>query len=115
MELPNNTKPFVIGMIAGAVAVTLLGFTNGWIVTADANSTQVRDASINAQAAVCAALVDAHLKITRSTVNLEGYQADASKARNDLARSFAVALPGDKTADAIVVTACAQMLNKPKA
>ena len=115
MALPNSATPFVIGLIAGAVAVTVLSFANGWIVTADARNTQVKDASIGAQAAVCAALVDAHLKATHNTVSLEGYQSDARKARDDLAREFAVALPGDKTADSIVVTACAQLLNKPKA
>ena len=115
MALPNSATPFVAGVIAGAILLTVLGFANGWVVTADANNTQVKDASIGAQAAVCAALVDAHLKATQNSVSLEGYQSAARKARDDLARSFAVALPGDKAADAIVVTACAQMLNKPKA
>jgi len=38
----------------------------------------------------------------------------ANKARDDLARTFAVALPGEKTAKSIVITACAKRLNKAK-
>ena len=115
MTMPKATTPFVIGLIAGAFAIGIVSFANGWVVTAESKDSQVKDASINAQAAVCAALAEAHLKAAKSTVSLEGYQADARKARDDLARTFAVALPGDKTPESIVITACAQMLNKPKA
>jgi hypothetical protein len=113
MTLPKATTPFVVGVVAGAFVISLLGFANGWIVTADAKDIEVKNASINAQAAVCASLAEAHIKATKDTTSLYGYQSDARKARDDLAREFAVALPGDKTADSIVVTACAHMLNKP--
>jgi hypothetical protein len=98
--------PFVIGLIAGAFIISVLGFANDWVVTAGINETQVKDASINAQAAVCVSLAEAHLKTTKSTVNLEGYQTAANKARDDL--------PGEKTAKSIVITACAKRLNKAK-
>ena len=114
MTLPKATMPFVIGLIAGAFIISVLGFANDWVVTAGINETQVKDASINAQAAVCVSLAEAHLKTTKSTVNLEGYQTAANKARDDLTRTFAVALPGEKTAKSIVITACAKRLNKAK-
>ena len=114
MTLPKTTMPFVIGLIAGAFIISVLGFTNDWVVTAGTNETQVRDASVSAQAGVCVSLAEAHLKVTKSTVNLEGYQTAANKARDDLARKFAVALPGEKTAESIVITACARRLNKAK-
>ena len=114
MTLPKATMPFVIGLIAGAFIISVLGFANDWVVTAGINETQVKDASINAQAAVCVSLAEAHLKTTKSTVNLEGYQTAANKARDDLARTFAVALPGEKTAKSIVITAYAKRLNKAK-
>jgi hypothetical protein len=113
--MPKNATPFAIGLIAGAFVITILGFANSWVVTADSKDTQVKDAWINAQAAVCASLAEAHLKSIKNTVSLDGYQAAARQARDDLARRFAVALPGDATADSIVVTACAQLLNKPNA
>jgi len=114
MTSPKTTKPFVTGLFAGAFIISALGFTNNWVVTYGTNETQVKDASVNAQAAVCVSLAEAHLKATKSTVNLEGYQTAAKKARDDLARTFAVALPGEKTAESIVITACSQRLNKSK-
>ena len=115
MTMPKATTPFVTGLIAGAFIISVLGFANDWVVTAGAKNTQVKDTWINAQAAVCVSLAEAHLKATKSTVSLDGYQSAAREARDDLARAFAVALPGEKTADSTVINACAQMLNKPKA
>jgi len=115
MNMPKATTPFVTGLIAGAFIISVLGFAREWVVTAEAHNSTVRDTWVNAQAAVCASLVEAHLTATKSTVILNGYQTAAREARNDLARTFAVALPGEKTAESIVVTACAHMLNKPKA
>ncbi|MBC8339191.1 MAG: hypothetical protein ISR51_03175 [Rhodospirillales bacterium] len=114
MSTPKATTPFVTGLIAGASIIVVLGFSNGWVVTAEANSSQVKDAWVGAQAAVCVSLAEAHLKATKSTVSLDGYQTDANKARDDLANTFAVVLPGEKTAESIVITACARKLNKSK-
>jgi hypothetical protein len=115
MSMPKATAPFVAGLIGGAFAISLLGFTNGWVVTASSHNVDVKDAWVTAQASVCTSLAEAHLKATKNTVSLDGYQADARKARDDLAHRFAIALPGEKTAESMVVTACARMLNKPKA
>jgi len=114
MKIPKAATPFVTGMIGGALAIVVLGFANDWVVTAKAKDIEVRDTWINAQAAVCASLAQAHLKATKNTVSLDGYQTAARKARDDLARTFAVALPGEETANSIVVSACAWMLNKTK-
>ncbi len=115
MTMSKYMQSFVIGSAVGAFLITVVGFANEWVITADAHNAEVKDAWINAQAAVCASLAEAHLKTTKNTVSLEGYQGPARKARDDLAREFAVALPGEKTADSIVINACAHMLNKPKA
>jgi len=115
MTLPKSTKPFVTGLIAGGFIISLLGFANNWVVTAEEKDSQVRDASIKAQASICASLVETHLKATKNTISLDGYQTAANKARDDLATTFAVALQGEKAADSMVITACANMLNKPKA
>ena len=115
MTMPKAAVPFVTGLIAGAFIIGVLGFANDWVVTAEAKNTQVKDAWIQAQASVCTSLAEAHLKATKSTVRLDGYQSAARDARDELARTFAVALPGEKAADSIVINACANMLNKPKA
>lgn len=105
--LPN----FLFGAIAGAVIITMLGFTNNWIVTAEKNQQQVSDAFIDAQAQVCQALAQEHLRETPEKEKLAGYQSDVRELRDQLANEFAVALPGDKTPDALVITSCAQKLN----
>ena len=92
MTMPKATTPFVTGLIAGAFIITILGFTNSWVVTEKAKNVEVKNTWVNAQAAVCASLAEAHLKATDSTVSLDGYQNAASKARNDLATAFAVTL-----------------------
>ena len=46
MTLPKATMPFVIGLIAGAFIISVLGFANDWVVTAGINETQVKDAKI---------------------------------------------------------------------
>lgn len=113
--MPKVATPFIGGLVAGAFLISVLGLANEWVVTTDSKNTQVSDAWINAQASICVSLAEAHLKTTKSIVSLDGYQAAAREARDDLARQFAVALPGEKAVNSIVVTTCAQMLNKPNA
>lgn len=113
MDLPKFTTPFIVGAAAGAAFITILGFANGWVISAKANETQVRDAWIDAQAKICLARATTHLTETKSDVSLTGYQSEAREARENLARSYAVTLPGEQSPDDLVLSACAQMLNKP--
>lgn len=112
MKMPKGTSTFVTGAVAGAVIISIVGLTNRWVITSSENKTQVSDAWINAQAQVCVARVEAHLKKTNTTENLSGYDSAASQARQTLAQTYAVALPGEKAPKDIVVTACADKLNK---
>lgn len=105
--LPN----FLFGVMAGGVIVTLLGFTNDWVVTSEKNQQQVSDAFIDAQAQICQSLAQEHLRETPEKEKLAGYQSDVRELRDKLAKEFAVPLPGEKAPDALVVTACAQKLN----
>lgn len=111
MKAPKNTQPFLAGLAAGAALITILGFSNDWVVSAKANETQVHDAWIDAQAEICLARAKEHLALSKSTVSLEGYQTEARDARDALAKNYAVTLPGEKSPDALVLTACAQKLN----
>ncbi|PIW26947.1 MAG: hypothetical protein COW30_12370 [Rhodospirillales bacterium CG15_BIG_FIL_POST_REV_8_21_14_020_66_15] len=112
MKLPKSTMPFLLGAGVGAIVLAFLAFGNDWVVYADASKDDVQDAWINAQAAVCAARATEHVKTMASAPDLQGYQSDARTARADLAADFAVALPGQDAPESMVVSACAQMLNK---
>jgi hypothetical protein len=72
----------------------------------------VRTAWIEGQAGICTSLVQAHRQATGDVTDLYGYLAKASEARDKLADTFAVALPGQGTADSSVIRACSNMLNK---
>ena len=54
--------------------------------------------------------VQAHREAIGDVTDLKGYQA--RKARNELATTFAVALPGQETADPSVIKACSGLLDK---
>lgn len=115
MKLPNNTLPFSVGAAAGAILISGLGLANGWVVASSKVDTQLRDAAVSAQASICAARAEDYLKQTNSTVNLEGYQTEARANREELAQKYSSPLQGQEAATAIVVNACARLLNKPHA
>lgn len=112
MTLPKSTTPFLLGAGAGAVVLAILAFSNDWVVSASANQGEVQDAWINAQASVCAARAADHVKNMAKTPDLQGYQSGARAAREDLAKDFATALPGEDAPESGVISACSQMLNK---
>lgn len=113
MKLPNNTLPFSIGAAGGAILISGLALANGWVVASSKAHAQMEEAIVTAQASVCAARAEDFLKESNSTIDLEGYRADARAKREDLAKKYASPLQGQESVDAIVVTACARMLNKP--
>jgi len=112
MTLPKSTSPFLLGAGMGAFILTVLAFSNSWVVSADANQGAVQDAWINAQASVCAARAADHVKNMAKAPDLQGYQSGAREAREDLAKDFSTALQGTSEPETGVVSACAQMLNK---
>jgi hypothetical protein len=113
--MSNSKKflPFGLGVVAGAVAISIFAFSNDWVVSSKANETSVADARINTQAQVCASLASDHIKGSTVQEDLEGYQSGAREARDKLAKRFAVVLPGQSQVGSRVISACAQMLNKP--
>jgi hypothetical protein len=101
-------KPFSWGVAAGAAAVAIVGLTTGWLVTGGTNSNQVRAAWIDGQATICSSLAQAHRKASGDISDLSDYKA--REARDTLAKTFAVALPGHEAADTGVIKACSDML-----
>jgi len=53
----------------------------------------------------------AHRESTSDITDLIGY--DARDARDTLAQTFAVVLPGEEIADAAVIRACSIIFNRP--
>jgi hypothetical protein len=103
-------KPFSWGLVMGVVALTIVAFSAGWVVTSNSNSRQVRAAWVDGQATICTSLVQAHRTANGDVADLSTYQA--RETRDALAKTFAVVLPGQETADSSVIRACSDMLKK---
>jgi hypothetical protein len=103
-------KPFSWGVVLGGIAVMAAGFGAGWVVTSGTNAKEVKAAWVDGQAAICSSLAQAHRTASGDSADLTGYQA--RDARDKLATSFAVVLPGKDTADPGVIRACSDMLSK---
>jgi hypothetical protein len=104
----EKLKPFIGGAIAGSALLAIVAFSAGWIVTGGSSARQVAAAQIDGQASICASLAQAHRQEIGDNADLSGYQA--RETRNDLAKTFAVALNGAEAADAAVVNACSELL-----
>lgn len=114
MQLPNNTIPVVIGAAIGIIAISVLSFANGWVVTSQKMQTEMEQSNIDIQAAVCAARAEAYLKNTNNTDDLQGYQAGASDKRAELAETHVTPLVDDPASTSTIINACAGLLNKSR-
>ena len=114
MTLSPTLKGFLGGVVIGAIALAIVSFTAGWVVTTNVMNQNIEEASVNVQASICAAGAMAHLTATNDTVDLEGYRSEASNAREKLAKEFAIAMPGHDQASNEVITACGRMLNQKR-
>lgn len=102
----TTVKPYVVGMVIGAVAVPVIGIWRGDLVTAGTHSSQVTTAAVEAKATICEALArDQHA--ADGGVSLVGNQN--RQAREALARQFAV-MPGQNSVDEAVRRACTTRL-----
>lgn len=110
MTKPEMIKTLAWGFVAGAIAIPIVGFSADWVVLKGTHNQEVRAAWIDGQAKVCASLVGTHRETTGDVSDLYGYQG--RDARNELAKSFAIILPGKEAVDPAVISACSDMLNK---
>lgn len=110
MKNREKIEPFVWGMVVGAIALTIVGFSADWVVTTGSKNKQVQTAHIEAQAAICSSLANAQRKASGDVADLSGYAA--RETREKLAQAATVLLPGQQAADAGVVRACSDMLAK---
>jgi len=106
----EKLKPFIGGAVTGAVALTIVAFAAGWVVTDSSNTRQVETAWIDGQAAICASLVQAHRDATGDESDLSGYQA--RDTRTELAKTYAVVLRGEDAVNPDVIRACSNLIEK---
>jgi hypothetical protein len=111
MTKREGLKPFLWGAVLGSLALTIAAFSAGWIVSSGARDEQVKAAAIDAQARICVAMAQAHRTATADATDLSGMQA--RDAREALAKTFAIALPGEEGVNPAVLRVCASMLDKP--
>jgi hypothetical protein len=110
MTKQEMIKPFAWGLVTGGTAIAIVAFSAGWVVTTGARDQQVQAAMVDGQASICASLVQSHRVSSGDVTDLSGW--GARDARKALAVTFAVALPGQETADARVITACADLVGR---
>ncbi len=110
MSKREAMKPFIWGAVLGGIAVTIVGFSADWVVTTGSRDQQVQSAWVDGQAGICTALVQAHRNAAGDVTDLTLY--DARATRDEFAKTFAVALPGEAAAAPDVVKACSTMLGK---
>ena len=116
MKMPVNTKPWIQGIVVGAVAAMIIGFSWGGWVTGGSSDKQAasaaHDATVAALAPICVdrfrAQGDAPAKVA------ELAKASTWERGNLVEKSGFALMPGSKTADTDVARACAEMLTTPK-
>jgi len=90
----EKAKPYVGGAVLGAVAITIVGFAANWVVTTGMMENEVKQARVNALAAVCAQEAKDHwLEEGKELASLEGFTNDK---RDKLAESFSMTVSGWK-------------------
>ena len=116
MKSPEWLKPAIWGGIVGAVAITAVGFSAGWVITS--GSAQERAAQreekavIAALTPICVAQFKTQTPETRTT-QLAALKGESSWQQGDYVEKQGWAtMPGSKTPDNEVADACAAELLK---
>ncbi len=114
--MPADTTPFAWGAVAGAIALTIVGFNwGGWVTggTADKRvTTASREAVVVALAPICVTQFQAQGDATAKIAELT---KSSSWERGSLVEKSGFAtMPGSKTTDSDVARACAEILSNPK-
>lgn len=116
MKMPVNTKPWIQGIVVGAVAAMIIGFSWGGWVTGGSSDKQAasaaHDATVAALAPICVDRFRAQADASTKLVELD--KASTWERGGLIEKSGFAMMPGSKTADTDVARACAQILATPK-
>ena len=114
MNLPKDTKPFLWGAAAGAVALAVVGFSWGGWVTGGTSSklvaTATHDSTVMALAPLCAERFRAQGDATAKLAELG--KASTWDRAGIVERGGFATQPGGKSANSDVARACAEILSK---
>lgn len=111
MTKREGLKPFLWGTVLGGAALAVVAFSADWIVMTSSKDQDVAAAKVEVQASICASLAEAHRVATADVTSLQGY--GAREARDALAKTYAIVLQGQESADPAVLRACSNLLDKP--
>lgn len=85
-DIMSRVKPYLVGGLGGAVAITIIGFSADWVVATGTMERQVQEARVAALAEVCEVNAEKHWADTgKKVAALEGYN---NEEREKLAERF---------------------------
>jgi hypothetical protein len=114
MKFPSETKPALLGAMAGAVALAFYGFTwGGWVTAGSADKASKQ----RAESAVVAALVPVCVAKFNGATDVEVHAAALKKASSweqgpYVEKGGWANMPGTATANSDLARACAETLTK---
>jgi len=115
MNIPKDTKPMIWGVVIGAAACAILGFTwGGWVTGSTARKDQAvaaHTATVTALAPFCAASFRAQGDATAKMAELA--KASSWERANVVEKSGFAVMPGTKSNDSDIARACADILLAP--
>jgi hypothetical protein len=115
MNMPANTKPWIQGAVVGAIALAVIGFSwGGWMT----GGTSAKHSAAASHDAVVAALAPICVERFRGQSDAVIRTADLIKTSNwergsIIEKSGYATMPGSKTANSDVASACAEILATP--
>ena len=116
MNIPVETKPVLWGMVGGAIAAAVIGFTwGGWVTgsKAEAEATQrANTAVVVALAPMCVAKFQGTADVAANLAELK--KADSWSQGAFIEKGGWATLPGNDSANSAVARACAEMLSNLK-
>lgn len=99
-------KPYLIGGVLGAIALLVIEFNAGWVVTAGTHTDELAKARLEAVATVCAVQASQHwIAEGNETAALEGWSNDK---RDQLAERFTPHLENIRATE--IARLCGRML-----
>jgi len=109
-------KPFVWGMVVGAIVLLIVIFSAGWVVTSGSAKAKAeemaKDAVVNRLAPIC---VEQYLKDPKKEERLKELKNIDSWKRGEYVQKQGWAtMPGEKEPDSKVADECARRLVEPK-
>jgi alpha/beta superfamily hydrolase len=114
MKIPPETKPALLGIAGGAIALAIIGFSwGGWVT----GSTADKAAKQRADAAVVSALLPVCVERFQASADAAAHFAALKKASSweqgpYVEKGGWANMPGSKTANSDLARACAEALGK---